>query len=233
MLIACPACRRHVHHADTRCPFCAAAVPRQPLVDFDLPRMSRAALVAAAMTAGCSKPAEPTIVAEPPAASSKVAAPSASASSLLGTGPAEDAGLGGLGLAGVGLGAAYGAPPPPGWGLGIGTVDGGPSKPAVKVAVTTSSATSDDAAVVAKHRWRFQACANKGALADPALEGVLTLEASIEPDGTVKSTTTTKSTGHVGPPFSLCATSALRSVMFSARAAPSKCTVTLDVKPAP
>lgn len=58
-LAPCPSCRRHVRVRETQCPFCAAALPQLVARNVVLPRLGRAALVAAAMAATACRDKEP------------------------------------------------------------------------------------------------------------------------------------------------------------------------------
>jgi hypothetical protein len=66
-LAPCPSCRRHVSVREMRCPFCGDALPTLVARRLELPRSSRAAIVAAVLTAtGCREKAveataEPTV----------------------------------------------------------------------------------------------------------------------------------------------------------------------------
>lgn len=228
MLVACPGCRRHVRCDSGCCPFCAhALVPTAPL-DLDLPRMSRASLAAlaavGAISAACSRSSEPTITAEPsqkPIASTVAPAPSPSSSS-------EDAGLayGGLGLTGAGMGAAYGAPPPPGLLGGLAGI-GAPSA-AVDVAVIAHGAKIDVDALELQE-GRFRACAVKARAADPTTSGAATVEASISTEGAV-TITSTKKTGTLPATFEACVRTELLSMKLAKRTAAGTCSVTVNVK---
>lgn len=68
-LAPCPSCHRHVRVRETSCPFCAAKLPELVARHFELPRMSRAALVAAVVAATGCREKTPMVTADPPTSS--------------------------------------------------------------------------------------------------------------------------------------------------------------------
>ena len=58
----CPRCDRHVHHNESRCPFCGESLPAMSTESVHIPRMSRAAmlLTAAAVSVGALQGCERT-----------------------------------------------------------------------------------------------------------------------------------------------------------------------------
>ena len=102
-LVACSACRRHVHASEAHCPFCGAERTPVAIEPIAMARMSRAATLAAALAvAGCRS--EPTPIANDPAAAKPSAAKTASPSPPPDAGLVDDPG---------GQVDIYGAPPPP------------------------------------------------------------------------------------------------------------------------
>ncbi|MGZ5970342.1 MAG: hypothetical protein ACXWUG_31535 [Polyangiales bacterium] len=74
-LAPCPSCRRHVRVGEQRCPFCTASLPKLVARNLELPRMSRAALVAAVVAATGCREQTPVVTADPPAKTADDAGP--------------------------------------------------------------------------------------------------------------------------------------------------------------
>lgn len=68
-LAPCPSCHRHVLVREASCPFCAAKLPKLVARRLELPRMSRAAVVAAVVAATGCRDKTPVVTADPPAKS--------------------------------------------------------------------------------------------------------------------------------------------------------------------
>ena len=115
----CPSCARHVRVAESKCPFCSAALTvRVPRRLADVSRLSRAARVAfgAALAAGCASDPGPAPVSPDPAPTVVPAygapAPTPPPPEGEGDGEGEGEGEGSEG-GGQGSGVAPEPPPPP------------------------------------------------------------------------------------------------------------------------
>lgn len=259
MFSPCVRCHRHVRSDETCCPFCgavfvAAAAP------IELPRMSRAAMIAtmtalsacatsnapatatapapeppatatatAAPPEPTAAPPEPTVATAPSVAPSTTVAPSASSSTIAVVVPPPAPTY-----PPTSPGAAYGLPPSPGpYGPGVGpvTLYGAPPTPVKpNVAMTSDLGTDDNKALIIRLQGRMRACAVHAAKSNPDVNGLVTVTATLNVDGTV-AVSKTAATGSAGGIFEACVKSAVKSAKLPARAAATGATIKVRVTP--
>lgn len=256
MMAPCLACRRHVRVHDSSCPFCGVALALAPMPEREIPRMSRAAIVAMASLgvscAGADQSAQPvapptTVAAAPPAAST-APTPSTATTSTPSTAPTPAPSpappptspplvLGPTPYPGQ---SAYGAPPPPFTGPTVAPAYGAPpplgpslpgpaETPTLQLSITTNiTNTTEKNSFVQRVTPRLRQCSNALAKVNPAAAGLVTIDATWTETGAL---TVSAVKGNVGATFETCAKAALVNSKLAARDAPLSVNAKVSVTP--
>lgn len=207
----CRACRRHVRVADRACPFCARPLEDAAPIASPPGRRSRAHfMLAAAALAGCSKTGDAPASADPQASASTVAAspvaPSASASSVMPLTSADLLAIGSvpsMGYSGLGMGAAYGAPP---------AKAPSPGTSRAEISDVFACAIPGADKVITLQRARFRTCYELALRGDPAIAGKLRLAMTVSAKGEVSNARVSSST--VPQMLASCATAVAKTLTF-------------------